>query len=136
MFIEFHDDESIVTRSCVWCSEDMPMDADISARMLDEELFCNECVTLADPFTEYGVAVAWPDCGEYIYQAKQVADNYTSLTPVHGERMWLAIMHMGEQDASEYVYGHTSNQLLNSLVSSAACFQNHRLTERIALSTN
>ena len=26
-----YDDEHMVTRSCVWCSEEMPMDADMSA---------------------------------------------------------------------------------------------------------
>jgi len=127
-------DEHMVTRSCTWCSEDMPMDADVSALIEDDELFCNACTELADPFADIGLAIAWPDCGEHVYRVQR-AVTMGHIYQAGGDIehcLWLASL----ETVTEYAYGHTSNQRLNSLVSSAACKWNHNMTEHIALSTN
>ena len=139
MFIEFHDDESIVTRSCTWCGSDMPMMAEDSADMADEALFCNECVAHADPFIDsHGLAIAWPGCGEYVYLVKQtVKEEHAKLDntclPQHYED---CLMLASLETASQHAYGHTANDSLNGIISSAACKWGHGQTERIALSTN
>ena len=139
MFIEFHDDEHMVTRSCTWCSEEMPMMAEDSANMADEELFCNECVVNADPFVDsHGLVIAWPGCSEYVYLVKQtVKEEHAKLDntclPQHYED---CLMLASLETASQHAYGHTANDSLNGIISSAACKWGHGQTERIALSTN
>ena len=141
MFIEFHDDEQIVIKSCVLGSEDMPMDVDTAARMADDEAFCNDCVEYADPFiVNYSFTIAWPGCSEYVYEVQQNAkraqespDARARTQPIDYET-YLVVSAM--RTVSAYAYGHTANQRLNSLVSSAACKWNFDMTEHIALSTN
>ena len=133
-------DEHMVTRSCTWCSEDMPMDADMSARIDDDEVFCNDCVDCADPFSHSGIAIAWPGCSEYVYQVKQRArqahETIEYLAMAHGVDYETCLVIAAMDTVSAYAYGHTVNQHLNSLVSSAACKWEFDMTERIALSTN
>ena len=133
-------DEHMVTRSCTWCSEDMPMDADMSARIDDDEVFCNDCVDCADPFSHSGIAIAWPGCNEYVYEvkkrARQAHETIEYLTVAHGVDYETCLVIAAMDTVSAYAYGHTVNQHLNSLVSSAACKWEFDTTERIALSTN
>ena len=129
-----YDDEHMVTRSCTWCSEDMPMGADVSAIMDDDELYCNDCVDCADPFSHNGIAIAWPGCSEYVYEVKQRARQVHEWAATEDYETCLVVAAM--DTVSAYAYGHTVNQHLNSLVSSAACKWEFDTTERIALSTN
>ena len=140
MFIEFHGDEHIVTKSCTWCSKDMPMDADLAAHMDDDELFCNDCIDRADPFSQRGLAIAWPGCSEYVYQvkqrAKQAHETIEYLAAARAVDYITCLVIAAMDTVSAYAYGHTVNQHLNSLVSSAACKWEFDMTEHIALSTN
>ena len=133
MFIEFHSNEDAqVIKSCAQCSGDVPIDADVAADMEEDYLFCDGCVVRADPFLEYGSAVAWADSGEYVHEVHAIAKGYEKYLSEYQARLWLA----GHDVDSEQAYGHTSNQQLNGLVSICAVFWNDRTTEHIALSTN
>ena len=144
MFIGFNSDgepiEHIVIKSCVWCSEEMPMDVDTAARIDDDEVYCNDCVDCADPFSASGIAIAWPGCSEYVYEVKQNAKRAQespaarARTQAIDYETYLVVAAM--RTVSAYAYGHTANQHLNSLVSSAACRWEFDTTEHIALSTN
>ena len=121
------------------------MGADVSAHMDDSELYCNDCVEHADPFADSGIAIAWPGCSEYVYEvkqrAKQAHETIESLTATRGDVLGTAdyatcLMIAAVATVSAYAYGHTVNQHLNSLVSSAAPKWEYNMTEYIALSTS
>ena len=136
MFIGFNSDgepiEHIVIKSCVWCSEEMPMDVDTAARIDDDEVYCNDCVDCADPFSASGIAIAWPGCSEYVYEVKQIARSGQYIVADYATCLMIAAL----ETVSEHAYGHTANQRLNGMVSSAAPKWEHNITECIALSTN
>ena len=138
MFIGFNSNsepiEPVVIRSCAWCSAEMPMDWGMSELMNDDELCCNACVEHADPFADSGIAIAWPGCSEYVYLAQQAARlAYNTMGTADYD---VCLMMAALETVSEHAYGHTANQRLNGMVSSAAPKWEHNITECIALSTN
>ena len=140
MFIEFNDDEQVVIKSCTMCSEDMPIDVDTATHMDEDELFCNDCITCADPFLDIGLAIAWPGCSEYVYEvqrnAKRAQESPDARTRPHAIDYETYLVVAAIRTVSGYAYGHTNNQRLNSMVSSPACKWNFDTTEHIAQSTN
>jgi hypothetical protein len=93
----------------------------------------------ADPFVDsHGLVIAWPGCSEYVYLVKQtVKEEHAKLDnsclPQHYED---CLMIASLETASQHAYGHTANDSLNGIISSAACKWGHGQTERIAQSTN
>ena len=113
MFIEFNSNgDDTVDNDCAQCKGPVAVNSEVEEGFL----FCDACIDRADPFIEYGMSIAWPGCWGYTVAVCEIADGYTQHIPEYSLCLSLAAYEVN----SNYTYGHTDNNELNSMVSYAA----------------